>query len=105
MRPTLDPISPVEAMKAELIGAGDGLADNADVLRSVLSGCGDCIKVLDLDGRLQFMSDGGKRVMQVDDFSVLKGCPWPEFWTGDGNTQAAAAVQAAKVGKTARFRG
>ena len=47
-------------MQAELIAAGEGLADNADVLRSVLAGCGDCIKILDLDGRLQFMSEGGK---------------------------------------------
>ena len=71
----------------------------------MLAGCGDCIKVLDLEGRLQFMSDGGKRVMEVDDFSLLKGCPWPDFWVGEGNQQAIAAVEAAKAGETARFRG
>jgi two-component sensor histidine kinase len=60
---------------------------------------------LDLDGRLQFMSEGGKRVMEVDDFSSLKGCPWPDFWTGQGNLDAALAVEAAKVGETARFKG
>lgn len=51
------------------------------------------------------MSEGGKRVMEVDDFSALKGCPWPDFWAGDGAKQASAAVEAAKAGKTARFRG
>ena len=97
--------SPVEAMNRELSAASPDLVGNGDLLRSVLSGCGDCIKVLDLDGRLQFMSDGGKRVMEVEDFSALKGCPWPEFWVGDGNVQAISAVEAAKAGKTARFRG
>jgi PAS domain-containing protein len=63
------------------------------------------IKILDLDGRVQFMSEGGKRVMEVDDFSAIKGCPWPEFWAGEGNAQAIAAVEAAKAGKTARFHG
>ena len=95
----------VDVMNRELRAASPDLVGNDDLLRGVLSGCGDCIKVLDLDGRLQFMSDGGKVVMEVDDFSALKGCPWPEFWTGDGNAQAIAAVEAAKAGKTSRFRG
>ena len=99
------PESPVHAMNRELGAASPDLVGNDDLLRGVLSGCGDCIKVLDLDGRLQFMSDGGKRVMEVDDFSALKGCPWVEFWVGDGNLQAGAAVEAAKAGKTSRFRG
>ena len=94
----------VDAMNRELRAASPDLVGNDDLLRGVLSGCGDCIKVLDLEGRLQFMSDGGKRVMEVEDFSVLKGCPWPDFWTGDGNLEATAAVEAAKAGKTARFR-
>jgi two-component sensor histidine kinase len=91
-------------MNRELSAASPDLVGNDALLHGVLAGCGDCIKVLDLDGRLQFMSEGGKRVMEVDDFSALKGCPWPEFWTGQGNVQAVAAVEAAKAGKSARFR-
>jgi two-component sensor histidine kinase len=97
--------SPVEALNRELAAVSPELVGNDDLLRGVLAGCGDCIKVLDLDGRLQFMSEGGKRVMEVEDFSVLKGCPWPDFWPGNGQADAAAAVDAAKAGKTARFRG
>ena len=78
--------------------------EHDDLLRGVLSGCGDCIKILDLDGRLQFMSEGGKRVMEVDDFSALKGCPWPDFWEGPGNADAKAAVAAAIRGETGRFK-
>jgi two-component sensor histidine kinase len=91
-------------MNRELAAASAGLVGNGDLLRGVLAGCGDCIKVLDLDGRLQFMSEGGKRVMEVDDFESLKGCPWPDFWSGEGNAQAIAAVADAKAGRTARFR-
>ncbi|MEO6382783.1 MAG: HWE histidine kinase domain-containing protein [Nitrobacter sp.] len=97
--------STVASMNQELSAAGGGLAGNEDVLRSVLAGCGDCIKILDLDGRLQFMSEGGKRVMEVEDFGKLKGCPWPDFWTGDGNSEAKRAVEMAKAGSTGRFRG
>jgi two-component sensor histidine kinase len=105
MRSTPDQTSTVASLKSELIAAGEGLADNADVLRSVLAGCGDCIKILDLDGRLQFMSEGGKRVMEVEDFGALKGCPWPDFWAGAGNLDAIAAVETAKAGGVARFKG
>jgi two-component sensor histidine kinase len=97
--------TPLVALHGELRAASPDLVGNDDLLRGILAGCGDCIKVLDLEGRLQFMSEGGKRVMEVDDFSVLKGCPWPDFWAGDGNAQAASAVETAKAGGTGRFRG
>jgi two-component sensor histidine kinase len=95
----------VASLRAELDAAGPGLTGNDDLLRGVLAGCGDCIKILDLDGRLQFMSEGGKRVMEVDDFSRLKGCPWPDFWAGQGSLDATLAVEAARLGTTARFKG
>src|ERR1700710_2437791 len=98
------PPSTIESLNGELIAAGAGLAGNDDVLRSVLAGCGDCIKILDLQGRLQFMSEGGKRVMEVEDFGPLKGCPWPDFWTGAGNLEAARAVEEARSGRVARFK-
>jgi PAS domain S-box-containing protein len=91
-------------LQLELAAAATGL-DGSEFLRGILAGCGDCIKILDLDGRLQFMSEGGKRVMEVDDFSLLQGCAWSEFWTGEQNAQATAAVESAKAGKPARFRG
>src|ERR1700710_2646558 len=99
------PPSTIESLNGELIAAGAGLAGNDDVLRSVLAGCGDCIKILDLEGRLQFMSEGGKRVMEVEDFGKLKGCPWPDFWDGQGNTDALRAVAEAKAGGIGRFKG
>lgn len=95
----------LDALHVELKAAGPDLVGNDDLLRGVLAGCGDCIKVLDLEGRLQFMSEGGKRVMEVDDFSLLKGCPWPDFWVGAGNADAAAAVATARAGGTGHFRG
>ena len=94
----------LNALNSELAAAGPELVGSGELLRGILAGCGDCIKILDLDGRLQFMSEGGKRVMEVEDFTALKGCPWPDFWAGEGNVQASAAVAAAKSGKTARFQ-
>lgn len=52
--------------------------------RRVLQASGDCIKVLDLEGRLEFMNDGGMRVIEVDDFGDLQGRIWPT--TGKART-------------------
>lgn len=92
-------------LKEELEAAGDGLVGNFDVLRSILAASGDCIKILDLKGRLQFMSEGGKKVMEVADFAKLKGCPWPDFWEGAGNQEAKQALATAIGGGIARFTG
>ncbi len=78
---------------------------DAGFLRSVLASSADCIKVLDLDARLVFMSEGGQRVMEVSDFNAIRGCPWPDFWSGQGNAEARAAVDAARAGGIGRFQG
>jgi PAS domain S-box-containing protein len=84
---------------------GDGSQDDAEFLRSVLAASDDCIKIIDLDGRLTFMSEGGQRVLEVSDFNAIKGCPWPDFWEGEGNAEAKGAIRAAQEGRSARFQG
>ncbi len=78
---------------------------DAEFLRSVLAASGDCIKVLDLDGRLNFMSEGALRLMEVNDFGSVRGCPWPDFWEGAGNVAACQALDAARAGRLGHFQG
>ena len=77
---------------------------DAEFMRSVLAASDDCIKVLDLDGKLTFMSEGGQRVMEVSDFNAIRGCPWPDFWQGEGNVQARESLEVAKAGGTGHFQ-
>lgn len=74
-------------------------------MRSLLAASDDCIKVIDLDGKLSFMSEGGKRVMEVSDFNAIKGCPWPDFWADQGNVDAKFAIEEARAGRSYRFQG
>ena len=76
-----------------------------DFMDRVLAASDDCIKVLDLDAHLVFMSEGGRRVMEVDDFAAVRGCSWPDFWQGDLHAEARKAVEAARAGHTAQFQG
>ncbi|MCJ2066002.1 PAS domain-containing protein [Methylobacterium sp. J-088] len=72
---------------------------------SVLAASADCIKVLDLDANILFMSEGGLKALEIDDFNTVMGCPWPEFWQGPTRDDAKAAVDAAKAGGTGHFQG
>jgi PAS domain S-box-containing protein len=78
---------------------------DAEFLRGLLASSADCIKVLDLDGNLLFMSEGGMRVMEVDDFESIRGCPWPDLWRGQGNADALAALETARNGGVGHFLG
>lgn len=100
-----EPTSTVTSMNDELRAAGAGLAGSDELLHGVLAGCGDCINILDLDGCLQFMSEGGRRIMEIDDLGKLKGRPWPEFWEGTSYIDAVKAVETAKAGGRAKFIG
>ena len=85
--------------------AATGLGRSEAFTERVLASINDCIKVLDLDARLTFMSEGGMKIMEVSDFNAIRGCPWPDFWQAKGNTDAKAAVEAAKNGESASFIG
>jgi PAS domain S-box-containing protein len=81
------------------------LAKKSEMLDRLHASSEDCIKVLDLDGRLRFMSEGGCRAMEVGTFADLVGCDWLDFWAGETGEDARRAVLRAKTGDTGRFRG
>lgn len=85
--------------------AVEQLRESEAFMRGVLGASSDCIKVLDLDAKLAFMSEGGKRVMEVSDFNAVAGYPWPSFWEGTGNLAAKEAVASAQAGRAAAFQG
>ena len=65
----------------------------------------DCIKVLDLDGRLQSMNAHGMTALEICDFGPLVGSPWVDFWDGADKTAAQAAIDAACQGRVGHFTG
>ncbi len=85
--------------------ADDALRASEELNRRILQSSTDCIKVLSLDGRLEFMSEGGVGVMEVDDLQALIGRPWAEFWPEAERDKVLRAVEAGAAGQAMRFRG
>ena len=65
----------------------------------------DCVKVLDLEGHLQFMSSNGLKCMELDDFTPLAGKPWTDLWPKETVPVVNAAIAAARAGRESRFEG
>ena len=78
----------------------------SEELKSRLIACSrDCIKILDLEGRLLFMNEGGMQVLEICDLSPFLNSCWVEFWEGAAREAAQAAVRAAQDGGIGRFVG
>ncbi len=65
----------------------------------------DCIKVLDLKGHLLSMNAHGMTALEICDFGPLIGAPWIEFWEGQDQVNAKAAIEQARKGKLGHFTG
>jgi PAS domain S-box-containing protein len=81
------------------------LRESEEFNRRILQSSADCIKVLDLDGHLEFMSEGGMWVMEVDGFGAIEGACWPDFWPDEVRGKVLTAIEEAKGGGTGRLQG
>jgi len=73
--------------------------------RSVMVCSVDCIKLIDLEGRLEYMNPGGLVVMEIDDFLPFQGRLWAELWPEAQRHEVFASIEAARQGGTGRFTG
>ncbi|WP_250474619.1 EAL domain-containing protein [Caballeronia sp. GAFFF1] len=68
----------------------------------LLSIAEDCIKLLDLDGRVTCISDVGTRLLEAADAKEIVGIDWLALWDG---ADARAAFEHAKAGQSVSFSG
>lgn len=78
---------------------------DAAFMASLLDLSDDCVKILSLEGRLQWMSQGGLCATEIDDFKKFEGCRWLDFWNGPHAAEAQSALEIGRKGGIGRFRG
>ena len=64
----------------------------------------DCVKVLDLDGRVLHMNIPGLRAMEIDDFGPFCGQEWQGLWPADARGDIERAVTRAAAGEGSSFQ-
>src|ERR1700747_979348 len=81
------------------------LTATADFKARLIEDSQDCIKVLDLEGRLLSMNAGGMKLLEICDLGPLIGSSWIDFWNGEDREAACNAVKTATQGGIGRFVG
>ncbi|MFG0331739.1 MAG: PAS domain S-box protein, partial [Maioricimonas sp. JB049] len=81
------------------------LRRSEETARRIIESSQDCIKTLDLEGRLLSMSSGGQRRLNIRNIDELVGSRWPRFWQGEDRQRAEEAIREARAGRAGRFRG
>jgi PAS domain S-box-containing protein len=96
-RPPRRPDAECARQPVELLG-------DAAFTQSLLANISESITVLDLDGRIAFMSAAALRAMAIDDEDTALATSWLVLWHDD-TERATAAVAAARAGLTGSFEG
>ncbi|WP_197444284.1 PAS domain S-box protein [Maioricimonas rarisocia] len=81
------------------------LRRSEETSRRIIESSQDCIKTLDLDGRLLSMSVGGQKRLNILNIDELVGSQWATFWQGEDRRRAEEAIREARAGRAGRFRG
>ena len=76
-----------------------------ELTRSIIESSVDCIKVLTLDGRIQYMSPPGQRALEVSDAIQFLNHNWVDFWREEDKPRAQDALTAAASGGVGCFQG
>jgi PAS domain S-box-containing protein len=73
--------------------------------RHLIEGSSDCVKLIDLDGRIVYLNAAGVELLDLSCTEDLIGRTWVDFWEGEHQAAARAAVARAMAGERASFEG
>ena len=72
--------------------------------RTVLESSPDCIKMLDAEGRLQFMNSNGICLLEIDDFKSVENTYWWDMWEPPNRHIIKDAVATAHTGEKVQLQ-
>lgn len=84
--------------------AEDKLWRSEEFARKIVDSCADCLKVMDLEGRLEYLSPAGQTLLEIDDMSNYLGRPWVELWRAEDRGKIEAGLKLARSGGVGSFQ-
>ncbi len=99
----LDKQEQLNASHSEQVKASKLIEASEAFNRTILESSPDCLKVLDREGRIQYMNVSGICQMEIDDFSIVKNKYWWTLWGKENEEMVKASIDKAIKGETAHF--
>src|ERR1700678_4602903 len=88
----------LDRMAAEQQLASESLRASEEFKSRLITCSRDCIKILDLEGRILFMNQAGMQALEICDADLSPDSSWIDFWQGEDREAARAAVKEAVAG-------
>lgn len=79
------------------------LHESTALNQSILEASADCVKLIDLDGRLLFMNQRGLDALEIEDGSALLGKDWAKILPPAERSKVQLAIDSARKGQTGHF--
>jgi len=83
----------------------EALRKSEEFSRSVVESSADCIKVLDLEGRILYISAHCMKMLGIAEADAVLAKPWVGLWSEADQGKAAEAVSVAREGGVGHFEG
>lgn len=83
----------------------DALRQSEEFSRTLLESSPDCVKALDLEGRLLSINPVGLKMLEIDDFLIYQGQVWSNLWSEEYHGAVSDAIETAKKGEIGHFQG
>jgi len=80
------------------------LREKEEFSRTIIESSPDCVKVLDLEGKLLMINESGRRLLGIDDAAPLLGKDWRTAWPWAATRGSGDILADAKTGRTCRFQ-
>ncbi|WP_420224934.1 histidine kinase dimerization/phosphoacceptor domain -containing protein [Pigmentiphaga litoralis] len=101
----LEAVANVISMTRERVAAEVDEHRQVHFSETVLNASMDCIKVMTVDGRLEFMNEHGLAQMEIDAFESVRGRSYASFWPDDELEKVHLGLAQAADGVANRFEG
>ncbi len=95
----------LESQLEERRKAERALQQSEALSQSIFDAAGDCIEVLDVDGRLRQINRQGLLLLEIEDTGAVTGRDWLQGWGPATQEVAGAALEKARSGGEGRLQG
>lgn len=72
--------------------------------RSVAEASPDCIRILSLDGRVEYMNRRGQDLLEIADFTTIHRKPWASLWGAEYADEITRCIHEAAAGRPCGLR-
>jgi len=79
------------------------LRETESLNRGIVESSPDCIKTLNVDGTITFISQKGLDALEIEDANAVIGQQWQKMWPAEAQHKLEAALAEARAGNIGRF--